>query len=311
VKTDYKKLISDFIPYIAVVVVIVFFAVVTDGKLLQADNMKNIINKIFSVMLISLGAMFIYAHGAMDLTIGGLLGNCALVGSLIILSTGSVLLALVCIVALGVAIGIINGALAANFKDLSFLPSLCLMFILRGILQYMGNKGTIKIDASYGSYDNVGVKVLVIAIALILTYYLFDYTKLGKYNRAIGGNDIASGQLGINVFKYKVLAYTLTGFAVSIAAFFSMVRSRSISAETGSGLEFDVMVALIFGGMPLSGGSRARFHCAVLGCITATVLSNGMTLWGIKSETISLIKGILFLMLVYLSYKKSKGVLPR
>lgn len=308
---SYKKILGELIPYAAVIAVIVFFTIVSKGKLLSSGNIKTMTNQIFSILLISLGAMFIYAHGAMDLTIGGLLGNCMLIGSVVINATGTLFLSMIAILAVAVAVGAINGSLAANFNELSFLPSLCLMFILRGILQYVGNKGTIKIDGSYGVYDNVALKAVVLGIALIVAYYLFNYTKLGKYNRAIGGNQTASGQLGIPVYKYKVLAYTWTAFLVGIAGFFAMVRTRSVSAESGNGMEFDVMVALIFGGMPLSGGTRAKFHCAVLGCITATVLSNGMVLWGLMPGVVALVKGLFFLVLVYISYKKTKGVLPR
>ncbi len=306
-----KDKVTQYIPYIAFVFVLVFFSIVSEGKLLDVRNLKNIADKLFPILIISCGALFIYAHGAMDLTIGGLLGVASLVGSKTLIETESIIMAITLIGLTVLGVGLINGMLSANFNEISFLPSLCLMFVLRGILQFSGNKGTVKIDGQYGVYDNVYLKIIVLVLVVAAAYFLFEYTKLGKFNRAIGGNQMASRLLGVNIFKYKVTAYVLTALLVGVAAFFSMVRTRSVSAQTGSGLEFEVMVALIFGGLPLAGGARAKFHCAVLGGVTATVLSNGMTLWGVESSTVALVNGLLFLVLVYLSHTKVKGILPR
>jgi ribose transport system permease protein len=86
-----------------------------------------------------------------------------------------------------------------------------------------------------------------------------------------------------------------------------MFRTSLISAQTGSGLEFDVMTAIVLGGFPLTGGDRAKIQSTIVGVMTVVILSNGLILWGLDPNLINGIKGILFLVIVGLSYDRSNG----
>lgn len=310
-KQNILKLFQNFAPLIGVIIVVAFFQIVCQGRLLTANNIVVLTNQIFYILLISLGAIFVYAHGNMDISLGGMFGVAMLLGTLTVNATASILLGLIVILLFCTVMGVLNGFLQDNFRRLPFLPSLCMMNVFRGILTFAGNIKTYKIDNSYAVYDNTILKIVVLLIFALTSMYLFNYTKLGKFNKMIGGNPVASEQLGINLTKYKVLAFTMTGFYTGIAAFFSMVRTRSVTSASGSGLEFDVMTALIYGGMTLSGGSRSRFSAAIYGAIISTVLGNGMTMSGFSTGMVALVKAIIFLILVALSAERTKGALPR
>jgi len=307
----HSRSLQGLLPLIGLLLITVLFTVVSEGVIFNSDNIRTLINQLFPIMLISLGAQFILAHGSLDLTIGASLGVSMMIGSIIIRETGSVPVAATAIIMTAVLISFINGGISSYLRLPALLVSLVIMFILRGILQYVSSIEIIKIDGIYGRFDNYLYKAIVLLALIGFTFYLFQYTKLGKYNKIIGGNPVAAELLGIPVSWYKMKAYLLTGLLVGIAAFFAMCRERYISADTGSGKEFDIMVALIFGGMPLSGGSRARFSNALVGALIFTILSNGMILWGLNTGEVALIRGIIFLIIVYLGYKKEKGPLPR
>ena len=306
-----RRKASNFIPLAGTIFVIVFFQIVCQGKLLTAKNITVLTNQIFYVLLISLGAIFIYAHGSIDISIGGMFGIGMLVGTIITNATGSILLGFLSIMALCTLIGVLNGVLQNVFSSRPFLPTLCMMFMLRGILSFAGNMKTFKISNEYAVYDNTVVKIVVIVVCALISLFLFNYTKIGKFNKAMGGNPIASAQLGVNLAKYKIIAFTLTGVFTGIAAFFSMVRTRSVTGLSGSGMEFNVMTALIYGGMSLAGGAQSRFSAAIYGSIIVTVLGNGMTMSGFSPGIVALTKAIIFLILVYISAERSKGALPR
>jgi ribose transport system permease protein len=306
-----SSVIQGALPFVALILVVLLFLGVTKGQLFAADNLRLIVGQVFSVMVIALGAQFVMAHGSFDLTIGGNVAVAMLVGSLVLRSTGNVALSFFVILVMAVAVAFINGGISSYFGLPAFLTSLVLMFILRGIMQYAASIEIVKLDGRYGVYDNYILKGAVLLVCIVVTWYLFNYTKVGKYNKLIGGNSTASSILGVPVARYKLLAYLVTGVTVAVAAFFAMCRERYISGGTAGGLEFDVIVALIFGGMPLAGGSRARFRAAIVGALIFTVLFNGMILWGLDTGVVALIRGVLFVVIVFVGFKRTRGPLPR
>jgi ribose transport system permease protein len=306
-----KRIIRDVFPLVTTIAVVMIFQITTGGRLLTVNNVKILTNQIFTILLISFGAIFIYAHGNLDISIGGMVGCAMLVGTLTINATSSILIGLFAILLFCFVIGFTNGALKIFFKQLPFLPSLCMMFVLRAIVTYAGNIKTFKIANEYAVYDNTILKVAALILLGLLSFYLFNFTKIGKFQKAMGGNQTAAKQLGVSLTKFKIWASVLVGFYSAIAAFFAMVRSRTVVAESGSGLEFDVMIALIYGGMPLSGGMKANFLAAVFGAIIVTILKNGLIMWGLSFGMVALVKAIIFMILVSLNYTRIKGILPR
>ena len=310
-KHKLAKYARELAPLLSVVLITVFFQIVCQGKLLTQKNLVVLVNQIFFTLLIAMGAIFVYAHGNMDISLGGMFGVAMLLGAIVTQAASSLLLGFLVIMVFCTVIGFINGVLQDNFRRLPFLPSLCMMFILSGILTFASNIKTFKISNDYAVYDNFIIKIAVILVCGAISYLLFNHTKIVKFNKAIGGNTVAAAQLGIHVTRYKVIAFTITGIYTGIAAFFGLLRTRSVSAESGAGLHFDVMIAIIYGGMALSGGSRSRFSAAVYGSIIVTILGNGLTMSGFSTGMVSLIKAIIFLILVYISSEKTKGALPR
>ena len=145
-------------------------------------------------------------------------------------------------------------------------------------------------------------------MVLLITAILFNYTKIGRYNRLIGSNPVVSFLSGIDTKLYKILAFLVSGFCVGIAAFLTIIRGGGISGQTGATFEMDTIIVLTLGGAPLSGGSGVKLRSALLGALTYFVLSNGLIVWGVNAEVIFIIKGILFLTIVALTFDRSNRV---
>lgn len=101
------------------------------------------------------------------------------------------------------------------------------------------------------------------------------------------------------------------GVCVVIAAIFQMGYTGSASDSTGTGFEMNVMVALILGGMPLSGGMKSKVSCAIFGAFTYSLLNVGLPMIGIPVNQVNLIKAVIFIVVVLITCRKSKGTLPR
>lgn len=153
--------------------------------------------------------------------------------------------------------------------------------------------------------------IIAIAVVAVLVTYFFKYTKFGKYTKAIGANEIAAEQSGVNTTKWKVFAYMAFGVTVAIGAFIMLTRTGSAGKGTGTGFAMDVMICLILGGMPLSGGMKSKVSSALVGTFTYVLLSNDLTTMGVDLNMINFLKAVIFIIIVMITCRKRDGVLPR
>ena len=153
--------------------------------------------------------------------------------------------------------------------------------------------------------------IIAIVVVALLVGYFFKYTKFGKYTKAIGANEVVAEQSGVNTTKWKVFAYMAFGATVAIGSFIMLTRTGSAGKGTGTGFAMDVMICLILGGMPLSGGMKSKVSSALIGTFTYVLLSNDLTTMGVDLNMINFMKAVIFIIIVMITCRKRDGVLPR
>lgn len=308
-KTRKKEKLSMIIPFFGIIFITGFFAIVTKGNTLTPSNLNNIMNQSFSIIIVAVGAVFVYSHGGMDMSVGAVQGlSSVVVASLILQGAIPGWMVLPVSVLVGTVTGFTTGAIHVTIGVPAFVVSLCMRYIATGITRTATSAKDLYIPYSDFSFWNKGlIKLMVLLLVIGIGYITFKYTRVGKYLKAIGGNKITAGQSGINVKKYTVLAYMILGSTVGLVSFFSLTRTGVVSSSTGQGFELDILTAIVLGGFPLSGGAKSKISSAILGAITVAILTNGLILWGADPNIINGIKGVLFLIIVYLSYERRKG----
>ena len=309
---------SSLAGYGGVLFCIVFFSITTPlagESIWSASKLSTLISDVIVLAILSVGAIFVYSLGSMDISIGKQVGLYATIIVATTNSTGSIILGILICVVIAVFIGIVNGATGELLHIHSVVSSLVFMMILGGIstLIYnnMGSRNVALKSFDHHIFKNVWLMVAVLVVEVLIVTFLFNFTKFGKNARAIGANPVAAQQSGINLVKYKVIAYVIMGVFVVVAAIFQMGYTGSASDSTGTGFEMNVMVALILGGMPLSGGMRSKVSCAVLGSFTFSLLNVGLPMIGIPVNTVNFIKAIIFIIVVLITCRKGRGILPR
>ncbi len=305
---------GDIVSYLGLVLCISVFSVTSGGRLWSPYNIGLILESTSVYAMIALGAMFIYSMGYMDVSVGPQLGVYAIIMILIINATGSLLLGFAVILVIALIAGFMNGYVAVWLGVPSIVTSLFLMFIFSGVqilLMERTGVNTISANFNFEAFLRPEVIFTVLAVEILIVGYLFNYTKLGKYVKAIGANEVTASHCGVNTTFWKVVAYLAFGFTVALGAVFLLARTGSAGKGTGSGYAMDIMLALILGGMPLSGGMTSRLRSAVTGAFTYVLLSNGLTLSGVDVTVIHMIKAVIFVGVTLLTCRKKYGVLPR
>lgn len=313
-----KTHINEIAAYAGLAICIIFFTIVTpmNGESIwSATKLATLMSGVIVTALMSVGAVFVYSLGNMDVSIGKQVG---IYSTLIVLlgnATGSLIPGILISILISIVIAFINGATGEWLKIHPIIPSVVFMMILMGIstITYfkIGSR-----NISLNSIDNSVFKspvimFVVLLLEVIVVTYLFNYTKYGKYAKAIGANQISAEQNGINIVKFKVISYIIMGICVVVASIFQMGYTGAASDSTGRGFEMNVMVALILGGMPLSGGMRSKVSCAIVGALTFSLLDVGLPLVGVPTRLTFLIKAIIFLAVVLITCRKKNGTLPR
>lgn len=304
--------------YAGLLVCIIFFTIVPpffEESIWTSSKLATLMSNVIVLALMAVGAIFVYSLGNMDISIGKQVGLYATIIVFLGNITGSLLPGILISLCIGLFIAIVNGASGQVLKIHPIVSSLVFMMILSGVSSIIYNTlGTRNITLKtidYSIFKNPWLMLMALIIEIGIIGYLFNFTKFGKYSKAIGANQISAEQCGINLLKYKIISYVIMSFPLVLAALFQMGYTGSASDSTGTGFEMNVMVALILGGMPLSGGMRSKVTYAVVGAFTFSLLNVGLPLIGVKPNQTFIIKAIIFLVVVLLTSRKSKGLLPR
>ena len=308
-KARRKDMLMTALPFAGLALTVLILTIATGGLLLSSGNLVNIMNQCFTTAIVGIGASFVYARGGMDFSLGPSCGVAQLVCVAVITRAGLPLwVGMIAAVAVAVASTMIVGLGSDCLHLQPFIVSLCVRSACTGILvvgcNALGKNIRVPLD-TFGVLNNDVLKVAVLLVMLAGGWYLFEKTSLGKEQKAIGGNVVTARQSGIRSRRGVVLSHLILGVCVGIAASFQMVRAGSVSSQSGSGLEFNIMIALALGGFPMAGGASAKIRSTIIGVLTITFLTNGLTLAGMDSTYINLVKGLLFILIVAVSYDRS------
>lgn len=302
-----RNVLMNSFSFMGLITVAVLFEILTKGRLFSSRNVMNIFNNFYTIGLAAMVYTFLMALGEIDLSIGGIVGISAALGAFAG-KIDPVLILPACLLT-GIAAGALNGLCVSRLNITSFIGTLAISFILRGITTWALN-GSVGIPASMRIYDQNWIKITVFVLFVIVFYILFEHCAYGKYCRAVGASKSAAEQSGVKVAKTRFQAFLLVGTVSGLVGFFTLIRAFTASSSTGNAFEFDVLLAVLFGGMPLSGGWPVRFRSAVIGAVTMAILKSGMSLIGMNGLTQAVVKGAILISVVAISFdRKNAGVI--
>jgi ribose transport system permease protein len=199
---------------------------------------------------------------------------------------------------MGAAIGAFNGFFYVNRKIKSFIVTICSMFLFRGVIKYLASEAPVAASMKVYDFDNMPFKLTVTLVVLIIGFVIFRFTKFGMYLKAIGAGEKAAMFAGIRTDRMKFLIYVLSGAITGLAAFLNVAKNGSATANAGNQLETQILIALVLGGMPISGGAKVRFSNIIVGSMLYVVLQNGLQMMGMSVQIQQLIQGVVFLVFV-------------
>lgn len=299
--------IKAVFPFLGLLAVVLFFQFMTDGNVFTIRNIRAVMNESFFILLATIGFSFIMAEGNLDLSMGTIMAVscvCAAVGANI-----SPILAIPFAIVPGLLLGWFNGIVHVNLKLGSLIATMATQSIFTGILIIILDGGSISAPLSMLKWNTNALKITTIIIFIFVGMYVFNYTTYGKQCRAVGACAEAARQTGIETGRIKKISFIVLGGICGLLGFFSLIRTGTASSSTGSELMMNVWCAALLGGLPLSGGYASKYRAAIVGSLTMAFLANGMTLMGLSSYDKQLIKGVVFLLTIAISFDRKNMVI--
>lgn len=316
---NHWEAIKNYFPLLGLLILVVFFSIATGGALLSPLSLQSLLNQVIATALVALGSVFVFGSGNFDMSLGACLSLSAIMGGMAAISTGSLLLAFLVCVGLSLLLGLLKG-LFASFVDVPlFIVTIVLGSLLSAFTLFiLGDASAVHLkDAAVTLPSYTFSQMSVINLVVLLSYFalclvLFLFTPIGRQVKILGGSAVTARQSGIPVKKVKVAAFLIGALGIGLAAFVILVRVRNIGASTASSMGTDVMIALVLGGMPLSGGPRSRISAGLVGATSITVLNAGLTMMGLNIAVIQIFRAVVFLVVVYVaSMTYRTRLLPR
>ena len=268
-----KAHLSDIIPVLGLILVLVFFNAVSGGKVFTKTNFNTLFNEAFSLLIVTYALIFVMAQGNNDMSLGGVVALAAALAAHASSISGNLVLPVALLV--GLLCGLLNGLIVTEFRIDSFVELLL-------------QSGVQSIPIKMMMLDSQQLKITVALVFGIISFILFKYTMFGKHCRAIGSRLEVCRQSGVRVKLVQYGSYVFTGLASGLVAFFFLIRSGAANIGTASNLEFNALQALMLGGVLITGGSSVKFRSAVIGSITMAALANCMPLWCVETLTLQL-----------------------
>ncbi|MDR2822187.1 MAG: ABC transporter permease [Acholeplasmatales bacterium] len=313
----YKNKIIGVTPLLSLIILFLLYMLlytVMNGGRRQFGSyeISMIINQGATVAVIATGAIFIYSIGAFDLALGASSAIGALAGLIVYNQTGNLFLFFLVSLASCSAVGIFNALLTALFKLPIYIVTVAMLSILTALIQVFLN-GTPNLrmnDEYFQTFRNimnvVWVRILIIGLFFILSLFIFNYTKIGKRNKFMGGNLIAAKQTGINLGFQILFTFIISGIGVGLGAMLTLSRSSTVEMGTNANIGMDVLMAIVFGGMPMAGGAKSKVSAGLIGAFSITIFSLILSLFQLSPGWVQLLKALLFLAVVMLSYLSNR-----
>jgi ribose transport system permease protein len=251
---------------------------------LNARNLSNILVQASVIALLAGGQTFVILTGGVDLAVGAVTALCGAFAGYMMVKLGiDPIIAIATALVIGAAIGIFNGYLVAYVGIPAFIVTLGGLTLWRGLA--FDSTGGFDMAGlpepfptiGYGDIAGIPMPILITGIYFLVMAFVLSSTKLGRYVYAMGSNEMGARQVGINIRRYKLSVYLVSGLSCALGALVLMGRMDSSSGKMAQMFELDAIAAVILGGTSLFGG-RGSIWGSLLGAILITTIRNGMNL---------------------------------
>lgn len=289
--------------FVALVIIFVVSAVASPF-FMTSYNMSVVARTLAFVGLVTLGQSMLLIIGELDLSLGAIGGLAGIVSGILMVQMGiNPVVALVCALMLGAALGFLNGLLVATLQLHSLVLTIGTAGIFGGINLVL-TKGVaitnIPKEIAFlgkGTVMEVPVPFIIMIVALIVATFVTLKTPFGRYMYAIGNNKAAAQMLGIKVNRVRILVFTIAGFLSALAGLLMVARLGTAQPSIGESWVLPPIAASVIGGVATTGGIGTPLG-AILGAGIIGIIENIIVLFGVSPYWQGVVSGLIVVLAI-------------
>jgi ribose transport system permease protein len=308
---SFKANWRQYIIYIGFAVIFVIFALtLADKGFLNPNNLLNIVRQTAMIAVMAIAMTFVLSAGEIDLSVGAVAGLATVTVAMAIAVAGPVA-GVFAGLATGIAVGMFNGWLTTRIGIPSFLTTLAMMGIAKGVAMWISNTAAVPIlSPGYswlfggGSLFKIPVLLFWMAVFGAIGHVVLRRTGFGRRVLATGGGETAARYSGIDTKAIKFRVLVISSTAAAFAGMLYAGRLQSGRFQLGEGDELSVIAAAVLGGTSLFGG-KGTIIGTIVGALMIGMINNGLILMGLEFSQQLIARGGIIILAVALSQKRN------
>lgn len=307
---DIQRL-KPHLPWITLVVLVAIVGI-TDLGFLRPSNLLGLAGDIVPLFIMALGLTFAIYIGGIDLSAQSIANMVTVIASVYLASMGA-WVAVVCVLA-GFLLGMLSGYVTTRLFVPSFISTLAVGGVAFSIAQWLSGQRALNMDAvqrneTFGWMISrtwgVPHELLIAAVLVAICLFIERRTTLGRALKAVGAGELAATASGLNVARYKILAFAISGALAAIAGLLFAVKLSGGAPTIANGFLLPAIVAVLVGGTPLTGGVGGIVN-TVVGTLIVAVIRASMLYLEIDATRQQMVFGIVLIVAIALTIDRAK-----
>lgn len=310
---------SKLLAPLSLVIVYAFFAIF-GRNFFSYTNLVNILDSSYYIGFIAIGVTFVIITGGIDLSCGTIMMASTIIGGTAYKTWGwPMWLSLILILFISTAFGLFNGVLVSRLSLPPFIATLGTMMISLGIGSIVSNVRSATFPArgapdswfksifKYVTPKNFAIPTGAIVLfgTAFIAFLILTRTKMGRYIFAVGSNKEAARLSGVNVAKWEMIAYIVSGFLAGVGGIGFAAVYTTVMPNQGQGFELYAIAGAVIGGTSLSGGAGSVLG-TMIGVYIMSVLRTGLPSMNLQSQYQTFFTGVVVLGAVLLDIYRNK-----
>ncbi len=306
---DFKKFLANNGALVGLLVLCLALFIATPD-FLTGPNLVNIGIQVSTVAVLAFGMTFVIVAGGIDLSVGSVAALSAMTSSWMYVGAGLPgWIALLAGLATGLLVGVVNGLASAYGKLPSFIATLAMLSVARGLTLVISDGRPIKTapEVSFlgSNLGPIPMPIIVLIVSALAASFLLNRTVLGRSMYAVGGNAEAARLSGLPVKRIVVIVFGLAGLFAALAGLLLAGRLDSAQPQAAAGYELDAIAAVVIGGASLAGG-LGRISGTFVGALVLVVIRNGLNLLNVTSFWQQVVIGVVIALAVGIDVLRRK-----
>ncbi len=291
------------------ILLLILLAVVTalsqqSSAFLSPQNLLNQGRLLSEVGLVALPMTYIIITAGIDLSVGSILGLCAILLGVFWKGAGLPLgLVLVLVLVVGLLAGLFNGLFIVRVGVPPLIMTLATLALYRGLAQGISQARSVTGYPEWffifgqGSVAGLPTQLWLFILMALASAVVLRATTLGRTLYAIGNNPVGARFSGLPVERALLVVYAFSGLMAALSAIIFVSRVTTTRSDMGTGLELDAIAAVVLGGTSIFGG-KGSILGTVIGLVLIQLLKNGLALMGVTSDATIIVIGVMLILAI-------------